>query len=72
MSRAKNPIRWTRLNLSLPEDLRAQVDLALWSDVEGRVPYGAHSELIATLLRGWLSRQPLNPPTQKEPTDVHP
>lgn len=34
------------LQLSLPESIRGWLDAHLWSEVEGRVPYGAHSRFI--------------------------
>lgn len=57
MSRAKNPIRPAGKNLQLPSDLVAKVDLALWSDLEGRVPHGAWARLVNGLLQEWLAKQ---------------
>jgi hypothetical protein len=42
--------------LSLDAELVAKVELALFSDLEGRVPYGAWSGLIEQLLREYFSR----------------
>ena len=42
--------------LSLDAELVARVELALFSDLEGRVPYGAWSGLIEQLLREHFSR----------------
>lgn len=42
--------------LSLGAELVAKVELALFSDLEGRVPYGAWSGLIEQLLREYFSR----------------
>lgn len=42
--------------LSLDAELVAKVELALFSDLEGRVPYGAWSGLIEQLLREHFSR----------------
>ena len=42
--------------LSLDAELVAKVELALFSDLEGRVPYGAWSGLIEQLLREYFGR----------------
>lgn len=42
--------------LSLDAELAARVELALFSDLEGRVPYGAWSGLIEQLLREHFNR----------------
>ncbi len=42
--------------LSLDAELVARVELALFSDLEGRVPYGAWSGLIEQLLREYFGR----------------
>jgi len=42
--------------LSLDPELVARVELALFSDLEGRVPYGAWSGLIEQLLRDYFGR----------------
>lgn len=54
MSRTKSAVIMRKLNTSLPEALLAQVDLLLFSEVEGRVPYGAYGKLLEGLLRRWL------------------
>jgi hypothetical protein len=54
MSRKKGLIRPVVKQLSLPEDLCLKVDLELWSEVEGRVPYAAWKGLVEELLREWL------------------
>lgn len=50
MPRSPNIMRPSKLNTSLPQDLRAWLDLHLWSDTESRVPYGAYQKLIIQLL----------------------
>ena len=42
--------------LSLPPDIVARVDLALYSELEGRVPHGAWQKLLTHLLGEWLTR----------------
>lgn len=56
MPRPPNIIRPIHLKTSLPEDLRARLDLHLWSEVECRVPMGAYQKLIVQLLREYLDR----------------
>ena len=45
-------------NISIPESVVAQVDALLFSHTEARVPHGAYSRLITTLLRQWLEKLP--------------
>jgi hypothetical protein len=54
--RPPNIIRPVHLKTSLPEDLRAWLDLHLWSDTEMRVPHGAYQRLIVQLLREYMER----------------
>jgi len=49
--------RPVKKRLSIPESVATQVDLLLWSDLEGRTPKGDWSELVTRLLREWLERQ---------------
>lgn len=46
MSRPANIHRPTTLNTTLPEDLRAKLDLYLYSEVEGRIPKGSYQKFI--------------------------
>ena len=39
------------MSLWVPEDLRARLDLLLFSDLEGRVPFGAYTNFYSELLR---------------------
>lgn len=55
MSRQKFLDTRVRLEVALPESLKTMMDLELWSDLEGRVPYGKTSELIVQLIREWLN-----------------
>lgn len=43
--------------LSLPRSLVVQVELELYSELEGKVPFGEWSMLIEDLLRNWLVRR---------------
>jgi hypothetical protein len=45
------------MQLAIPEDLRAKLDLLLFSEVEGRVPFGAYSAFIMPLVQAEVDRQ---------------
>lgn len=51
MPRRPNLDRPTRLELKLPESVRARLDLLLFSELEGRVPLGAYQEFFLARLR---------------------
>lgn len=55
MARPSSTIRRISKNISLPEDLIARMELALFSEAEGRIPVGAQSKLIEELLRRHFS-----------------
>ena len=44
-------------NISLPEDLVARVDLELFSELEGKVPFGAWQRYVEGLIRADLERR---------------
>lgn len=50
-------IRPTRLETSIPEDLRAKLDLHLQSQVEGRIPKGAYQRFILDLIREFFAKK---------------
>lgn len=56
MPKPRRTVRPTYLNLALPEDVRALLDLRLYSPLEGRVPHGAYSAYIAQLIRTDLTK----------------
>lgn len=56
MARPKSVNRPIEKKLSLDPDLVAKTELLLFSDLEGRVPYGAWSGLIEQLLREHFTR----------------
>jgi hypothetical protein len=56
MPRPKKTIRTIFKNIALPEDLVARLELELYSDVEGRVPFGAQQEFFTKLLREHFER----------------
>lgn len=57
MSRPKSLTRRIKKNISLPEDIVARMELELFSEVDGRIPVNAQSELIEKLLRQHYQRQ---------------
>lgn len=56
MPRVKSPVRPVEKKINLPEILVAQVDLQLFSPLESRVPHGAWSKLVQSLLMEWLQK----------------
>lgn len=44
----------------VPESVATAVELELWSELEGKVPFGKWSELVEGLLRGWLNERKVN------------
>ena len=55
MSRRPNIRRPVPLHINLPEDIRAKLDLYLWSAVENRVPVGAYSKFFCERIREYFS-----------------
>ena len=51
MARPKKVQRPVEISISIPEDLNVRMRLELFSEVENRVPHGAISRLVETLLR---------------------
>jgi len=70
MPKPPNIIRPVTLGVSLPEDLRAWLDLHLWSEFEGRVPHGAYSKLIQRLLLEYKAGIERVPQETKEDSHV--
>lgn len=54
MPRPARIIRPREKRINLPEDLCAQVDIMLYSELEGKVPFAAWSKLVEGLLRAHL------------------
>ena len=57
MPRPRKAIRPVEKNISLPEDLVARVNLELYSDLEGKVPFGAWQRYVEGLIRADLERR---------------
>ena len=51
MARPKLTIPNVEKKISIPSDLCARMELELYSDLEGRIPHGAQSSFITTLIR---------------------
>ena|SRR5436190_21137390 len=49
-----------RLNLRLPLELKARLDLLLLSELEGRVPYGDYTAFFSERLREFLEWKTLD------------
>lgn len=58
MPKPANLDRPTHLKFAIPESLRTRLDLRLYSEVEGRVPHGAYSDYLCSLIREDLDKQP--------------
>lgn len=56
MSRRPNTIRPVRCQICLPEDIAARIALELFSEVEGKIPYGKWSDYFVGLARADLAR----------------
>ena len=57
MPRPRNTIRPVEIRLSLPETVRAQMDVELFSELEGRVPYGARTQFVQQLVQDYFRRK---------------
>lgn len=55
MSRPPNIQRPIKLTTTIPEDLRVQLDLHLFSEVEGRVPQGAYQTFLCDRIREFFA-----------------
>lgn len=63
MARRPDIIQDSNINLRVPIDLRARLDLSLYSELESRVPHGAYTRFFTERLREFFSWQtlPLEP-----------
>lgn len=57
MPRPKRTVRTIYKNIALPEDLVAKLELELFSEVEGRIPFGSQQEFFTKLLRQYFADQ---------------
>lgn len=59
MPRPKKTDRPVEKHIPLPTSLVAEVELRLFSELEGKVPHGAWSGLVIRLLQEWVARTPV-------------
>lgn len=57
MARPPRTDRPVEKNISLPTSLVVQVELELYSEVEGKVPFGAWGKYVERLIREDLARR---------------
>lgn len=57
MARPKKTDRPIEKNLSLPSSIVARVELELFSELEGRVPFGAWQKYIVSLIEADLAKK---------------
>ncbi len=55
MPRPPSPCPPKEVSVMLPQPLAQRLEAFLWSDLEQRVPYGARSDLIVSLLTNYLN-----------------
>lgn len=60
MPRRPNLNPTERMHVRLPADLAQKVELLLFSDLEGRVPYGAYQAFITQRLVEFFEDKPLD------------
>jgi len=59
MPRPRKIDRPIRLEVKIPQSLHSQLTQELYSEVEGRVPFGALTELFIELTSDWLKSRGL-------------
>lgn len=57
MPRPRKVERSHHMSVYLPESVKAKMDIELYSELEGRVPFGAYNNLFVDLVRGWLAER---------------
>ena len=60
--RRPNLIRPVKLTTTFSEDVRARLDIYLYSDMEKRVPHGAYSRFLIDRVNEFFNRKPLTCP----------
>ena len=56
MPRPRKTDRPVEKTICLPQSVVARVDLELYSELEGKVPFGAWQRLVEGLLQDWVKR----------------
>lgn len=57
MARPKKIVQSVSKNIALPQDLVARMELELYSDLEGKIPFGAQQKFFERVLREHYARQ---------------
>jgi len=57
MARPKKTVPTVFKKIGIPEDLAERLELELYSEVEGKVPFGAMQEFFTALLRKHFEAQ---------------
>jgi len=57
MARPKKSVPSVEKNISLPQDLVVQVELELYSELEGKVPFAAWQGYLVALIRADLAKR---------------
>lgn len=60
MSKPKSLIPASVLNVAIPQPLRAELDSALFSQLENRVPHGAYGRFLSERLREYFHHRRLD------------
>lgn len=60
MPRPANILRPVKLTTTFPEDIRARLDLYLYSDLERRVPQGAYQRFLTDRTREFFTQSSLD------------
>lgn len=57
MPRPRKIDRPIKFHIAMPESIHGKMMRELYSEIEGRVPYGAVSMLLETLVSDWLQNR---------------
>jgi hypothetical protein len=60
LPKPRNVERKVRINVWIPEPLRGRMDLKLYDPIMGKIPFGAHGDLIARAVTDYLDRLETN------------
>ena len=56
MPRPKNTVKTVYKNIGLPEDLVVRIEVHLFSELEGKIPFGAQQEFFEALVRDYFTK----------------
>lgn len=71
MPRPKRPDKPVRLHVVLPQSLFARFELLLHDPIRNKARYGERSEIIESLVRGWVEEREkeIEPATTEQAND---